>query len=998
MAGINLSGGGPRGGDLERFVAWLFATLRKVVVHVVLELRGLGSGKGTISGYYDDPAALIRAAEEWSGRAAGVYITLAAVKGDLLARAANRVAEWSKATTRDEDVVRRLGILLDFDPVRPSGIPSTEEEHRAALDKAKAVRNWLVERGLPRTSLALVDSGNGAHCLVLADIGIDKDSTDLARRFIEAIAARFSDTVVKVDRATFNASRLARLPGTLNKKGEGTPARPHRIARAIELPENPEFAPRGLVESIASEVPAEGEARGAPAAAAPGRPPAPSRDVREAVERWNADHPGDWPRSGGTCPACHHNGCFGAREGGLARWACFSSNHGRDSNGCGRKGQRCWTGDALDLAANARGVSRSRVLVEDGYLVSRSSGRGASGPGCYRAEATGMVLVRRSHDGSESTTPITNFLARITTEVIRDDGAETEIFLQIEAELEGQYRFLLPAAKFSAMNWPIEHLGARAVIFPGFNLREHARTAIQQLSEGVERRTVYGHLGWRKVNGTWVYLHAGGAIGSSGPVEGVEVEVTGGLERFVLPTPPEVEALRAAIRASFGMLGSARGKITVPLLCATYRAALGQADFSVHLTGKTGGGKTSLALLAEQHWAPTLDEASLPGNWSSTANSIEGLAFYAKDTLLLVDDFAPSGSSHDIQRAHREADRIFRAQGNRTGRQRMRADGTLRPSKPPRGTIVSTGETTPRGQSVRARALILEQVDKDIDWERLTACQQDAKNGLYAQAMAGFVRWLAPRYEEIRARLRAERDEIRRASYRPGQHRRTPGIVADLMIGARYFLEFARESGAITEEENAAHLQRFREVLDAVAEDQEAHQRAADPVDRFLDLMVSAFATGVARVASPSGGVPAMVNIQEGQKIQKVPPDGWGWEFRWGPSGSTDDGNYYPKGDLVGWLEEGVLFLDPNAALRAVQKMIGSSGEALAISPRTLGKRLRERGLLLRTDETRGENTVRETLDNVRRRVLVLRVETFFPPEEPAPHGAGADRGAKSNG
>ena len=61
-----------------------------------------------------------------------------------------------------------------------------------------------------------------------------------------------------------------------------------------------------------------------------------------------------------------------------------------------------------------------------------------------------------------------------------------------------------------------------------------------------------------------------------------------------------------------------------------------------------------------------------------------------------------------MQRYHKEADRLFRGQGNHAGRQRMRADGSLRPAKPPRGLILSTGEDVPRGQSLRARLLVLE--------------------------------------------------------------------------------------------------------------------------------------------------------------------------------------------------------------------------------------------------------------------------------------------------
>ena len=156
-----------------------------------------------------------------------------------------------------------------------------------------------------------------------------------------------------------------------------------------------------------------------------------------------------------------------------------------------------------------------------------------------------------------------------------------------------------------------------------------------------------------------------------------------------------------------------------------------------------------------------MDARHIPGSWSSTGNALEGLAFSAKDVLLVVDDFAPTGSATDVQRLHREADRLLRAQGNSSGRMRMRADATLKPAKPPRGLILSTGEDVPKGQSLRARMLVIETGKDALDWDKLTACQEDAANGLYAQAMAGYVHWLAHRYQGISDSLKTEVDALR---------------------------------------------------------------------------------------------------------------------------------------------------------------------------------------------------------------------------------------------
>jgi len=135
-----------------------------------------------------------------------------------------------------------------------------------------------------------------------------------------------------------------------------------------------------------------------------------------------------------------------------------------------------------------------------------------------------------------------------------------------------------------------------------------------------------------------------------------------------------------------------------------------------------GSVKSELAALVQQHYGPGLDARHLPGSWRSTDNGLEGLLFSAKDAVTVVDDFAPCGGPHDIARWHQRADRIVRAQGNNAGRGRMRADGTLRPPKPPRGMVLSTGEEIPKGQSLRTRMLILEISKWDIARGALTRC------------------------------------------------------------------------------------------------------------------------------------------------------------------------------------------------------------------------------------------------------------------------------------
>jgi hypothetical protein len=302
----------------------------------------------------------------------------------------------------------------------------------------------------------------------------------------------------------------------------------------------------------------------------------------------------------------------------------------------------------------------------------------------YEATADGIVWHRPAEDGTPPV-PLSNFSAEIAADVSIDDGAERRREFEIVSRTDrGEHRFTVAAARFASLDWVSVELGAQAVVYPGLGRRERLRCAVQLLSRAVERRTVYAHAGWREVAGEWLYLHAGGALGKDGASAGVEVALPDALARLELAG--DAADAREAVAQSLGFLDAAPRRVTLPLLAATYRATLGGADFSLHLAGESGTGKTELAALCQQHYGAAFDARHLPASWSSTANALEATAFAAKDALLVVDDFCPQGSGQDVARLHGAADRLLRAQGNSSRRAR------------------STGRPSPAARSSRRRA------------------------------------------------------------------------------------------------------------------------------------------------------------------------------------------------------------------------------------------------------------------------------------------------------
>lgn len=187
-----------------------------------------------VSGYYDDPEAMARDAVRLSGRSSGVYLLPNPVRRDLICRSKNQLKWWVKNASKDEDVMRRRWLLIDFDPINDEDVSSTDAEHEAAMERAIEVKEELHRRGAK--GIVFASSGNGAHLLVPMDEPNNATAKLKCERVLKRLGEQFTDKKVLVDPTTFNASRLIRFYGTMTCKGSNCPeeGRPHRISRILD--------------------------------------------------------------------------------------------------------------------------------------------------------------------------------------------------------------------------------------------------------------------------------------------------------------------------------------------------------------------------------------------------------------------------------------------------------------------------------------------------------------------------------------------------------------------------------------------------------------------------------------------------------------------------------------------------------------------------------------------------------------------------------------------
>ena len=388
-------------------------------------------------------------------------------------------------------------------------------------------------------------------------------------------------------------------------------------------------------------------------------------------------------------------------------------------------------------------------------------------------------------------------------------------------------------------------------------------------------------------------------------------------------------------------------------MAAVYRSPISPCDFAVHITGRTGTYKSEIASLLQSHWGD-FSARELPASWSSTANALEALCYRAKNALIVCDDFIPMGTSWQIKSYQKTADQLIRAQGNQAGRARLTDRSMLQQTMYPRGMILSTGEDTPEGHSVRGRMMITELTPGDVDTKYLTQCQGCRE--YYAEAMAGYIGWLASDHKSKVNETKKLATEIRDANLTIG-HARTPQTLGELIAGITMFLFYARDSGAISSEETNTLYNEASEAIKRTGQQQNEYLIAADPADQFIGILRSIFAAKAGHIKAKNGGIPKKAML-----------------LGWTTVGEPEDLDFKPHGPRLGWSDDSskTIYLDAAVAYDTIRR---HSRGAITITRQTLYKRLREAGILSKHDDTRQRNTVRVQLEGATRQVLAIKAE-----------------------
>lgn len=455
----------------------------------------------------------------------------------------------------------------------------------------------------------------------------------------------------------------------------------------------------------------------------------------------------------------------------------------------------------------------------------------------------------RLRDGGEDEQPLCNFVARVTEDILKDNGAYTERFLRIQGRLNGSSLPLVTVqeSQFDGMLWTRKKWGVKAQIEKSIDkVERHLCQTIIKSSGKVPERIIYTHTGWREIDGQMLYLTAGGAVGRPD----IEVELPPPmLNKYRLPQPEG--DLKGAVTKSMELLLIADMKVTLPAFILPYLAVLNVFEdmtFTAWFIGRSGSLKSTLTALALSHFGD-FTQKNLRVSWFGTRTELEKLSFTAKDILFPIDDYAPPANPAEARELNKTVEYIIRSYANRQGKVRANPDMTSQETFYPRGLLVTSGEQLPPpGVSRSARILPIPIERSDFfndgreDYYMLTQAQKDRRQ--YPVSMSYYIKWIQANWKSVDEKFHTYIIKYLQGAPKEDIHLRLVETISLMQAGYRIFLDFAADSGVIKASSVNEHLESGCEILIGLLRGQSVRISSERPGERFIEVVKSLLSSG----------------------------------------------------------------------------------------------------------------------------------------------------------
>lgn len=476
--------------------------------------------------------------------------------------------------------------------------------------------------------------------------------------------------------------------------------------------------------------------------------------------------------------------------------------------------------------------------IKGGCLAQRTGKDGAARILCSFLPVPKETI--RRDDGS---TVRTDYVIGAT----RPDGTALE-----DARITGE-------SEFAAMRWPMKFWQFYGNIKPVKNGPQLVLDAISTAGQKMAtHRDVYEHTGMREIGGKMTYLYNGGSIGQ----EGVSVELNGQLQHYEM-RDREHSRLDAAL-AERVLIDGLPGWLILPELAQAYLAPLYSVlermqqppSYVVYVIGDRGAGKSTVTGYVQGHFG-NFYERQFPSNFTDTPNQVRDKLFWAKDSLMVIDDYRRGGDgSRTRSSMDMVADAAITAVADRADRGRLDADKRMSAPRPCRSTCIMTGEDMPNVSISRKMRLYRITVSMgDIykeSAEELDGYRQMNKDGYFRSCMRYYIEDLLARWDGIEEELTRRLYEA--AKIVKGAIRRKEGryleCATHLMCGIGLMFDHLIACGVMEESEKAIRLEAAAKDIAANIDDQGSEVDENQPEAIWLQTLRSLLATRTVTICS----------------------------------------------------------------------------------------------------------------------------------------------------
>ncbi|MDD7175781.1 MAG: toprim domain-containing protein [Clostridiales bacterium] len=584
--------------------------------------------------------------------------------------------------------------------------------------------------------------------------------------------------------------------------------------------------------------------------------------------------------------------------------------------------------------------------IKGGCLAQRTGKDGAARQLCSFLPVPKETI--RRDDGS---TVRTDYVIGAT----RPDGTPME-----DARIAGE-------GEFAAMRWPMKFWQFYGNIKPVKNGPQLVLDAISTAGQRIAKhRDVYEHTGMREIGGRTVYLYNGGAIGA----DDVSVELAGQLQHYEMRERKHTREEAAC--AEMMLVNDLPGWLILPELAQAYLAPLYSVlermqlppSYVVYVIGDRGAGKSTVTGYVQGHFG-NFYERQFPSNFTDTPNQVRDKLFWAKDSLMVIDDYRKTGdggrtrSSMDMV-----ADAAITAVADRADRGRLDADKRMSAPRPCRSTCIMTGEDMPNVSISRKMRLYRIQISMgDIyknSADELEGFRVMNRAGMFRSCMRYYIEDLLARWDGIEDELQRRMDDaaaiVKRALHR--KEGRYLECATHLMCGIGLMLDHLIACGVMEASERDARMERAAKDVCANIDDQGGEVDESQPEAIWLQTLQSLLATRTVTICSKDDAV--------------------GEGFR---------------SNLIGYYDGDLVMLDPTRCDEYIGESLRKGGVTLGASRQAILRALAKKDMIVYkrrdTGNGIGETTRVCRMGRVQQRMIVMYRWALEGREPPTPEQQG---------